>query len=94
MRLVHYHYKPEFAATVGIENTAETGKIFQRSCQSVCPYHSISLSSIIASIFDLYSAVCILFISYLILLAVKMETFAHALSSCRSYCPRGSANLA
>lgn len=25
MRLVHYHYKPEFAATVGIENTAETG---------------------------------------------------------------------
>lgn len=28
MRLVHYHYKPEFAATVGIENTAETGKGF------------------------------------------------------------------
>lgn len=27
MRLVHYHYKPEFAATVGIENTAETGKL-------------------------------------------------------------------
>lgn len=25
MRLVHYQYKPEFAATVGIENTAETG---------------------------------------------------------------------
>lgn len=28
MRLVHYQYKPEFAATVGIENTAETGKGF------------------------------------------------------------------
>lgn len=28
MRLVHYQYKPEFAATVGIENTAETGKCF------------------------------------------------------------------
>ncbi|KAG9352608.1 hypothetical protein JZ751_021022, partial [Albula glossodonta] len=26
MRLVHYQYKPEFAATVGIENTAETVK--------------------------------------------------------------------
>lgn len=25
MRLVHYNYKPEFAATVGIENTSETG---------------------------------------------------------------------
>uniref|UniRef100_A0AAR2LUL0 Myelin regulatory factor n=1 Tax=Pygocentrus nattereri TaxID=42514 RepID=A0AAR2LUL0_PYGNA len=25
MRLVHYQYKPEFAATVGIDNTAETG---------------------------------------------------------------------
>lgn len=28
MRLVHYQYKPEFAATVGIENTAETGNYF------------------------------------------------------------------
>ncbi|MEQ2265116.1 hypothetical protein XENORESO_002480, partial [Xenotaenia resolanae] len=28
MRLVHYQYKPEFAATVGIENTAETGNGF------------------------------------------------------------------
>lgn len=28
MRLVHYQYKPEFAATVGIENTAETGNDF------------------------------------------------------------------
>lgn len=28
MRLVHYQYKPEFAATVGIENTAETGNNF------------------------------------------------------------------
>ena len=25
MRLVHYNYKPEFAATVGIDNTSETG---------------------------------------------------------------------
>uniref|UniRef100_A0A8B9IUM8 Myelin regulatory factor n=1 Tax=Amazona collaria TaxID=241587 RepID=A0A8B9IUM8_9PSIT len=29
MRLVHYNYKPEFAATVGIENTSETGVIAQ-----------------------------------------------------------------
>lgn len=28
MRLVHYQYKPEFAATVGIESTAETGNHF------------------------------------------------------------------
>lgn len=26
MRLVHYNYKPEFAATVGIDNTSETGR--------------------------------------------------------------------
>lgn len=25
MRLVHYNYKPEFAATVGIDNASETG---------------------------------------------------------------------
>lgn len=25
MRLVHYNYKPEFAATVGLDNTSETG---------------------------------------------------------------------
>uniref|UniRef100_A0A8B9R2S4 Myelin regulatory factor n=1 Tax=Anas platyrhynchos TaxID=8839 RepID=A0A8B9R2S4_ANAPL len=29
MRLVHYNYKPEFAATVGIDNTSETGVIAQ-----------------------------------------------------------------
>ncbi|XP_019360474.1 PREDICTED: myelin regulatory factor isoform X1 [Gavialis gangeticus] len=29
MRLVHYNYKPEFAATMGIENTLETGVIAQ-----------------------------------------------------------------
>ncbi|XP_029438395.1 LOW QUALITY PROTEIN: myelin regulatory factor [Rhinatrema bivittatum] len=29
MRLVHYHYKPEFASTVGIESTSETGVIAQ-----------------------------------------------------------------
>ncbi|XP_060626680.2 myelin regulatory factor isoform X2 [Anolis sagrei] len=29
MRLVHYNYKPEFAATVGLENTFETGVIAQ-----------------------------------------------------------------
>ncbi|XP_043922244.1 myelin regulatory factor-like [Protopterus annectens] len=29
MRIVHYQYKPEFAATVGIENTSETGVIAQ-----------------------------------------------------------------
>ncbi|XP_056273647.1 myelin regulatory factor isoform X3 [Pseudoliparis swirei] len=29
MRLVHYQYKPEFAASVGIERTAETGVIAQ-----------------------------------------------------------------
>lgn len=76
MRLVHYQYKPEFAATVGIENTAETGNISQVSCQSVCPHHSISLSSIIASIFHLFSAACILSDSYFLSLAVKMKTFA------------------
>ncbi|XP_029008383.1 myelin regulatory factor isoform X2 [Betta splendens] len=36
MRLVHYHYKPEFAATVGIENTAETGVIAQE-VQKILP---------------------------------------------------------
>lgn len=44
MRLVHYQYKPEFAATVGIESAAETGNTSQVSCQTVCPHHSISLS--------------------------------------------------
>lgn len=29
MRLVHYNYTPEFAATVGIDNTSETGVIAQ-----------------------------------------------------------------
>uniref|UniRef100_A0A8D2J276 Myelin regulatory factor n=1 Tax=Varanus komodoensis TaxID=61221 RepID=A0A8D2J276_VARKO len=29
MRLVHYNYKPEFADTVGLENTSETGVIAQ-----------------------------------------------------------------
>ncbi|XP_062318431.1 myelin regulatory factor isoform X3 [Osmerus eperlanus] len=36
MRLVHYHYKPEFAASVGIENTAETGVIAQE-VQQILP---------------------------------------------------------
>ncbi|KAM6960495.1 myelin regulatory factor isoform 2-T2 [Aplochiton taeniatus] len=36
MRLVHYHYKPEFAACVGIENTAETGVIAQE-VQQILP---------------------------------------------------------
>ncbi|KAK0145120.1 Myelin regulatory factor [Merluccius polli] len=36
MRLVHYHYKPEFAATVGIDNTAETGVIAQE-VQKILP---------------------------------------------------------
>ncbi|KAG7245532.1 hypothetical protein CRUP_023181, partial [Coryphaenoides rupestris] len=29
MRLVHYHFKPEFAASVGIENTAQTGNVLR-----------------------------------------------------------------
>ncbi|XP_015248155.1 PREDICTED: myelin regulatory factor isoform X1 [Cyprinodon variegatus] len=36
MRLVHYQYKPEFAATVGIENKAETGVIAQE-VQQILP---------------------------------------------------------
>ncbi|XP_061773166.1 myelin regulatory factor isoform X4 [Nerophis ophidion] len=36
MRLVHYQYKPEFAATVGIETTAETGVIAQE-VQQILP---------------------------------------------------------
>ncbi|XP_046715221.1 myelin regulatory factor isoform X5 [Silurus meridionalis] len=36
MRLVHYQYKPEFAATVGIDNTAETGVIAQE-VQQILP---------------------------------------------------------
>ncbi|XP_029112350.1 myelin regulatory factor isoform X2 [Scleropages formosus] len=36
MRLVHYHYKPEFAATIGIENTSETGVIAQE-VQKILP---------------------------------------------------------
>ncbi|KAF0041037.1 hypothetical protein F2P81_006935 [Scophthalmus maximus] len=36
MRLVHYQFKPEFAATVGIETTAETGVIAQE-VQQILP---------------------------------------------------------
>ncbi|XP_024912117.1 myelin regulatory factor [Cynoglossus semilaevis] len=36
MRLVQYQYKPEFAATVGIENTAQTGVIAQE-VQQILP---------------------------------------------------------
>ncbi|XP_030646348.1 myelin regulatory factor [Chanos chanos] len=36
MRLVHYQYKPEFAASVGIDNTAETGVIAQE-VQQILP---------------------------------------------------------
>ncbi|KAG7262660.1 hypothetical protein CRUP_012539 [Coryphaenoides rupestris] len=36
MRLVHYHFKPEFAASVGIENTAQTGLIAQE-VQQILP---------------------------------------------------------
>ncbi|XP_037623957.1 myelin regulatory factor isoform X2 [Sebastes umbrosus] len=36
MRLVHYQYKPEFAATVGIETTSETGVIAQE-VQQILP---------------------------------------------------------
>ncbi|TRY97016.1 hypothetical protein DNTS_001438 [Danionella cerebrum] len=36
MRLVHYQYKPEFAATVGIDTTAETGVIAQE-VQQILP---------------------------------------------------------
>ncbi|TSK13483.1 Myelin regulatory factor [Bagarius yarrelli] len=36
MRLVHYQYKPEFAASVGIENNAETGVIAQE-VQQILP---------------------------------------------------------
>ncbi|XP_072277869.1 myelin regulatory factor isoform X2 [Pyxicephalus adspersus] len=36
MRLVHYHYKPEFASTVGLDDTAETGVIAQE-VQEILP---------------------------------------------------------
>ncbi|KAM8939192.1 myelin regulatory factor [Pelodytes ibericus] len=36
MRLVHYHYKPEFASTVGLEDTGETGVIAQE-VQEILP---------------------------------------------------------
>uniref|UniRef100_A0A8C5PVB9 Myelin regulatory factor n=1 Tax=Leptobrachium leishanense TaxID=445787 RepID=A0A8C5PVB9_9ANUR len=36
MRLVHYHYKPEFASTVGLDNTEETGVIAQE-VQEILP---------------------------------------------------------
>ncbi|OPJ74139.1 myelin regulatory factor [Patagioenas fasciata monilis] len=36
MRLVHYNYKPEFAATVGIDGTSETGVIAQE-VQEILP---------------------------------------------------------
>uniref|UniRef100_A0AAV2L6A6 Myelin regulatory factor n=1 Tax=Knipowitschia caucasica TaxID=637954 RepID=A0AAV2L6A6_KNICA len=36
MRLVHYQFKPEFAATVGIDSTAETGVIAQE-VQKILP---------------------------------------------------------
>ncbi|XP_031717587.1 myelin regulatory factor isoform X6 [Anarrhichthys ocellatus] len=36
MRLVHYQFKPEFAASVGIENTADTGVIAQ-DVQQILP---------------------------------------------------------
>lgn len=41
MRLVHYQYKPEFAATVGIESTAETGNHFT-GFSNVSPIQSAS----------------------------------------------------
>ncbi|KAM4617630.1 myelin regulatory factor isoform 2-T2 [Discoglossus pictus] len=36
MRLVHYHYKPEFASTVGLDDTSETGVIAQE-VQEILP---------------------------------------------------------
>ncbi|CAH2326243.1 myelin regulatory factor isoform X2 [Pelobates cultripes] len=36
MRLVHYHYKPEFASTVGLDNAEETGVIAQE-VQEILP---------------------------------------------------------
>ncbi|XP_075423069.1 myelin regulatory factor isoform X4 [Ascaphus truei] len=36
MRLVHYHYKPEFASTVGLDDTEETGVIAQE-VQEILP---------------------------------------------------------
>uniref|UniRef100_A0A3B3TQB1 Myelin regulatory factor n=1 Tax=Poecilia latipinna TaxID=48699 RepID=A0A3B3TQB1_9TELE len=73
MRLVHYQYKPEFAATVGIENTAETGNdftnyfyfcsfIFLARC--VAQYVSVHFSS---------SACCHIFLMLFILLLLPMQ---------------------
>lgn len=64
MRLVHYQYKPEFAATVGIENTAETGNDFINSKFECLPpssrffVHRISCYHLNVFIFDLSFAVC------------------------------------
>lgn len=46
MRLVHYQYKPEFAATVGIENTAETGNNFTKIYINLSFKHLICLYSV------------------------------------------------
>lgn len=64
MRLVHYQYKPEFAATVGIENTAETGNHLINSKFECLPtsshffVHRISCYRLNVFIFDLSFAVC------------------------------------
>lgn len=42
MRLVHYQYKPEFAASVGIENTAETGnKLWNLNTYQIKSFHFV-----------------------------------------------------
>lgn len=48
MRLVHYQFKPEFAASVGIENTSDTGNNLINNrfkCLSPSPYFFIHCST-------------------------------------------------
>lgn len=69
MRLVHYQYKPEFAATVGIENTAETGNDFihdkftRLALSSHVFVHSLSFYHLNISIYVL-RCLCILYYAY------------------------------
>ena len=44
MRLVQFQYKPEFAATVGIETTKQTGNDRRECINTITSYNSILLT--------------------------------------------------
>lgn len=87
MRLVHYQYKPEFAATVGIENTAETGNDFIRgkftrlAPSSHVFVHSLSFCHLNISMYVLRCS-CILYYAYANTKKKKKNSKRHEYSLC------------